>query len=328
MKVLITGGTGLVGTAIDELTMSSLDTSHSEKSEKWIYLSSKDCDLADYQKVKECFRKYNPDVIIHLAANVGGLFKNAAHKLEMFNTNLIMNYNVLENAYNANIRRVICCLSTCIFPDGLNRVLTENDLHLGEPHSSNYGYAYAKRIMEVQCRLYNETSGFHYQCIIPTNIYGPHDNFHLQNSHVIPGLIHKCYLTTNNNVTNNNELVIMGTGTPRRQFIYSKDLAKIIIRLITENIYEPLLICSSPESHETTIYEVAKLIAKQFGINQVVPSENIRQSQNKMNDGQQIKTASPAKLLSLFPDFEFTPLEHGIQETVGWFKDNYPNIRM
>jgi len=311
MKVLITGGTGLVGRAIQELKPNT----------NWIYLSSKDYDLSDYQKVKECFRKYNPDIIIHLAANVGGLFKNAAHRLEMFNTNIMMNYNVLDNAYKANIRRVICCLSTCIFPDGLNRVLTEADLHLGEPHSSNYGYAYAKRIMEVQCRLYNETPDFHYQCIIPTNIYGPNDNFHLENSHVIPGLIHKCHLNRGSY-----EFRIMGTGMPRRQFIYSKDLAKIIVQLVDENIYEPLLICSSPESHETTIYEVAKLIAKQFGIDNVVPSEV--ESQNTKNDGQQIKTASPARLLSLFPNFEFTQLEDGIQETVAWFKENYPNIRM
>jgi len=318
MKVLITGGTGLVGSAIREL----------KPNPDWIYLTSKDCDLSDYQKVKDCFHEYKPDIIIHLAANVGGLFKNAAHRLEMFNTNMIMNYNVLDNAYNAKIQRVICCLSTCIFPDGLNRVLTESDLHLGEPHSSNYGYAYAKRMMEVQCRLYNETPGFHYQCIIPTNIYGPRDNFHLENSHVIPGLIHKCYLRSLSlsSASTSNELVIMGTGLPRRQFIYSKDLAKIIVRLVEENIYEPLLICSCPESEETTIYQAAKWIAGQFGIEKVVASE--LKSQNTENDGQQVKTASPARLLSLFPDFQFTQLENGIQETVQWFKNNYPNVRM
>jgi GDP-L-fucose synthase len=308
MKVLVTGGTGLVGSAIKEFRP------------QWIYISSKDCDLSDYSKVKQLLNEYQPDVIIHLAANVGGLFKNALHRLEMFNSNLIMNYNLLENAYNAGIRRVICCLSTCIFPDGLNRSLTETDLHLGEPHHSNYGYAYAKRIMEVQCRLYNETPGFAYQCIIPTNIYGPHDNFHLQNSHVIPGLIHKSYM---NQLSSESVMHIMGTGLPKRQFIYSNDLARIIIQLIDERKYEPILICSTPESDETTILNVAKLIASEFGIEQVIPMETTVGE----NDGQQIKTANPARLLELFPNFHFTSLEYGIKQTVEWFKCTYPNIR-
>jgi GDP-L-fucose synthase len=313
MSVLVTGGTGLVGSAIREFKPD------------WIYLSSFDCSLSDYNAVKNTFNIHKPDVIIHLAANVGGLFKNESQRLEMFNTNLIMNYNVLENAFRAGIKRVICCLSTCIFPDGLNRPLTEGDLHVGEPHVSNYGYAYAKRIMEVQCRLYNENPGYNYQCIVPTNIYGPHDNFHLQNSHVIPGLIHKAFLFAEENKHRISEgpMYIMGTGLPKRQFIYSKDLAKIIIRLVDEKKYNHVLICSTPQSDETTIHHVSKLIAHEFGIQNVVP----REVSSVANDGQYMKTADPSLLLSIFPDLVFTPLSEGIRETVDWFKSNYPNIR-
>lgn len=313
MKVLITGGSGLVGQAIQQLKPSLTN-------ENWIYLSSKDCDLNDFQKVRETLENYQPDIIIHLAANVGGLFKNAANRLAMFNTNLQINYNVLENAYQLGIKRVICCLSTCIFPDGLNRVLTEKDLHLGEPHHSNYGYAYAKRIMEVQCRLYNETPGFHYQCIIPTNIYGPYDNFHIGDSHVIPGLIHKAFLHSQLGLDRPFE--ILGTGMPRRQFIYVGDLAKIIVRLVEDTILEPLLICSTPVETETNILSVAKLIALEFDIHNVMPTEK-----SDKKDGQQIKTASPQKLLDLMPGFQFIPLDQGIHKTVQWFKENYPNIR-
>lgn len=309
MKVLVTGGTGLVGTAIKSIQPD------------WIYLSSKDCDLNDFNSVQTLLQKINPDVIIHLAANVGGLFKNASKRLEMFNSNLLLNYNLLENAYRLNIKRVICCLSTCIFPDGLNRVLTENDLHLGEPHISNYGYAYAKRMMEVQCRLYNETPGFNYQCIIPTNIYGPHDNFNLKDSHVIPGLIHKAFLHSTE--MNDGPFVILGTGLPKRQFIYSHDLANIIVRLILENITEPLLICSTPVTDEITILDVAKLICNVLHIQNVIPAE----TEIGNNDGQQIKTASPDRLLTLMPDLTFTPIEVGLEKTVTWFLDNYPNVR-
>jgi GDP-L-fucose synthase len=176
--------------------------------------------------------------------------------------------------------------------------------------------------MEVQCRLYNETPGFNYQCIIPTNIYGPHDNFNLNDSHVIPGLIHKAFLHYTD-AMNDSPFIILGTGLPKRQFIYSYDLAKIIIRLVLENITEPLLICSTPVTDERTILDVAKLIGNLLQIKNVIPAE----TEIGNNDGQQIKTASPDKLLSLMPDLTFTTLEVGLEKTVNWFLDNYPNIR-
>jgi GDP-L-fucose synthase len=306
-KVLVTGGSGLVGSALRQIKPD------------WIYISSKDYDLLHLEDVNAMFNTYNPDIVIHLAANVGGLFKNAANRLDMFTSNVLINQNVLNSAYQHGIKRVICCLSTCIFPDGLNRILTEKDLHLGEPHYSNYGYAYAKRMMEVQCRLYNEIPDFHYQCIIPTNIYGPYDNFHLENSHVIPGLIHKAHLQEDKNIP----FKIMGTGQPKRQFIYSLDLANIIVRIVSESIYTPLLICSTPETSETTILEVARSICTEFNIQHVEPMDK----QKGVNDGQQIKTASPAKLLTLLPNFQFTPLKDGISQTVKWFKENYDILR-
>ena len=310
MKVLVTGGSGMVGSSLKIIEPN------------WIYLSSKDGDLTNFETVRSILKKYEPEMIIHLAANVGGLFKNEAKRLEMFNSNIIINYNVLENAYLVGIKRIICCLSTCIFPEGLNRVLTEKDLHLGEPHHSNYGYAYAKRIMEVQCRLYNETPGYHYQCIIPTNIYGPFDNFNTADSHVIPGLIHKAYLHSIDNL--DKPMSILGSGLPKRQFIYSVDLAKIIVELVRINNTEPLLICSCHENDEVSILDVAKLITKEFNIIDVLPSEiNFGQ-----NDGQQVKTVCPFRLTQILPNYVSTPLEKGIKETVSWFKENYPNVRL
>ena len=314
MKVLVTGGTGLIGSAIQKYRPD------------WIYLGSKDGDLTNFEAVKNILEKHKPDAIIHLAANVGGLFKNISNRLEMFNSNIIINYNVLENAYKQGIKRVICCLSTCIFPDGLNRVLKEEDLHLGEPHNSNYGYAYAKRIMEVQCRLYNQSdAGFNYQCIIPTNVYGPNDNFNLDNSHIIPGIIHKAYIHSQSN----NKLepfTILGTGLPKRQFIYSYDLAKIIINLLLNNITEPLLICSSPESDEITILDVAKIIGTHFNITVIKP-EISEEGCGHVRDGQQIKTACPTKLLRIMPNLELTALKTGIANTINWFLQSYPNVR-
>lgn len=310
MKVLVTGGSGMVGSSLKIIQPD------------WIYLSSENGDLTDFEIVRNIFKTHQPEILIHLAANVGGLFKNQAKRLDMFNSNLMINYNVLENAYLAGIKRIICCLSTCIFPEGLNRVITEKDLHLGEPHHSNYGYAYAKRIMEVQCRLYNETPGYNYQCIIPTNIYGPYDNFNIQDSHVIPALIHKAYLHSINN--SDKPMTILGSGLPKRQFIYSVDLAKIIVELVRINNTEPLLICSCPEKDETSILNIAKLIAKEFNILEVIPSDiNVGN-----NDGQQIKTVCPSRLVEILPNYLPTSLEVGIHETITWFKENYPNLRL
>ena len=317
MKVLVTGGTGLIGSAIKKYRS------------EWIYIGSKDGDLTNFEAVKNILEKHKPDAIIHLAANVGGLFKNISRRLEMFNSNIIINYNVLENAYNQGIKRVICCLSTCIFPDGLNRVLKEEDLHLGEPHNSNYGYAYAKRIMEVQCRLYNQSDvSCNYQCIIPTNVYGPNDNFNLDNSHIIPGLIHKAYIHSQSNKTE--PFTILGTGLPKRQFIYSYDLAKIIINLLVCNITEPLLICSSLESDEVSILDVATIIATHFNITDIkteVSGDHKHVTVGLINDGQQIKTACPAKLFKIMPNLELTCLKKGIADTVKWFLQSYPNVR-
>ena len=131
MRVLVTGGTGLVGRAIQNFRPD------------WIFLGSKDCNLNNRVAVQELLTREQPDVVIHLAANVGGLFKNENQRLEMFQSNLLLNQNVLDCAFEVGIKRVLCCLSTCVFPDGLNRIMTEDDLHAGETHHSNFGYAYA-----------------------------------------------------------------------------------------------------------------------------------------------------------------------------------------
>jgi len=187
--VLITGASGLVGSAIK-----SIEKNYSYN---FVHLDSKSCDLTDYQKTLESFVSIKPDVVIHLAACVGGLFKNMNEKVKMFEDNILINTNVVRASYQCGVDTLIACLSTCVFPDNIG-VLNELCLHNGPPHSSNEGYAYAKRMLEVQCKLYQQQFNKRYFCIIPTNIYGPNDNFNLEDSHVIPAFIHKCYLAKQN----------------------------------------------------------------------------------------------------------------------------------
>ena len=106
----------------------------------------------------------------------------------------MMNTNVLEASRRVGVKKVVSFLSTCVFPDDVEYPLTEKKIHLGEPHSSNYPYAYAKRMLDIQSRAYREQYGVNYISVIPTNIYGMHDNYSLDDGHVIPSLIHRCYL--------------------------------------------------------------------------------------------------------------------------------------
>ena len=306
--ILVTGGSGLVGMALQSIVESF------RPEYQFIFMDSKKCDLNSFDKTLTTFKEIKPNYVIHLAACVGGIFKNMEQKVKMIEDNVLINTHVLKSCYLSGVKKVICCLSTCIFPDNTEYPINESMINNGPPHSSNEGYAYAKRLLEIQCKCYNQQFGTQYICIIPTNIYGPHDNFHLEDSHVIPGLIHRCFLAKQKG----EPFIVRGTGKPLRQFIYSTDLAKIIIQLILEyNSTESIII--SP-SEEYSILSVAKLINNHFN--------NKIEFDSGWSDGQYRKTADNSKLLEFLPKFLFTPLECGISETVEWFKKKYPNIRL
>lgn len=296
--VLVTGSSGLVGSAIRKLSPTY--------NYNFIFSVSKDCDLTSYEQTNAYFNKERPDIVIHLAACVGGLYKNMNNKVQMLEQNLLINFNVLKCCHNIGVEQCICVLSTCIFPDQTSYPIDESMLHNGPPHSSNDAYAYAKRMMEQHCRAYNEQYGTNYSCVIPCNIYGPNDNFSLDDGHVIPSLIHKCHLAKQKGLP----FEVRGTGTPLRQFIYSEDLAKLILESVGKLKRENVIF--SPED-EISIKDVATMIAQEYNYvdNMVFNST--------YSDGQYKKTASCAKMRSLFPDFKFTPIHIGIQRAVEFF---------
>jgi len=306
MKVLlVTGGTGLVGNSVKAISKEYIDKY------KFIYISSKDFDLSLFDETKAMFERYKPHYVIHLAACVGGLYKNMNNKVEMLEKNLIINYNVVKCCHDYKVEKLISCLSTCIFPDNVTYPIDETFLHNGPPHYSNYAYAYSKRMLEIHSNVYRENYGDNFICVSPTNVYGPYDNFDLEDGHVLPALIHKCFLAKENN----EDFVIRGTGSPLRQFIYSEDLAKLIM-IIMENHNDNNLILSVPESHEISIRDIGRLIAKSYGY------ENRIVFDSSYSDGQYKKTVSVEKLLSKIGDFKFTNIENGIQKTVEWFVKN------
>ena len=222
--VMVTGGSGLVGAAI----AAYVEETGAKDNEKWIYLSSKDGDLRKREDTEKIFEKNKPTHVIHLAAKVGGLFANMSQKVEFFRENILINDNIMECCRIYKVKKLVSFLSTCIFPDKTTYPIDETMLHDGPPHSSNEGYAYAKRLIDTMNRAYAEEYGCNFTSIIPTNIYGPSDNFSIQNGHVIPGLIHKCYIAKKDNTP----FTIWGSGTPLRQFIYSRVRACIGIKYV------------------------------------------------------------------------------------------------
>ncbi|KRY27489.1 GDP-L-fucose synthase [Trichinella spiralis] len=296
--VLVTGASGLIGRAMQAVIREKVK--NYDVNMNWIFVSSKDADLTNYVQTKLMFQVHQPTAVIHLAAKVGGLFCNLDNNLSFFRENMMINDNVLRCAHEHNIKRVISCLSTCIFPDNTTYPLDENMIHLGPPHESNMGYAYAKRMLDMLSSLYNRQYGYCYTSIVPCNVFGPHDNFSLKND---------------------TPLVVFGTGKPLRQYIYSLDLARLIIWAL-ENYKDPTpIILATDEADEVTIEHVAKSIAQGMQFQGPIIFDTSK------SDGQFKKTSSNAKMRSYLPDFKFTPFDKAIQETAEWFTANFDSAR-
>eukprot|EP01129_Flabellula_baltica_P017783 TRINITY_DN9_c0_g1_i1.p1 TRINITY_DN9_c0_g1~~TRINITY_DN9_c0_g1_i1.p1 ORF type:complete len:326 (-),score=75.47 TRINITY_DN9_c0_g1_i1:27-1004(-) len=320
--VLVTGGSGLVGQAIRAVVEEDPETYGGYE---FYYSNSSEANLVDYESTAALFERVNPTFVIHLAARVGGLYRNMNEGTRMFEDNLAINKNVVECCDKFGVKNSVHCLSTCIFPDKVEYPISEDKLHEGAPHFSNAGYAYAKRMLDVHTSLYNKE----YQkkgedrsmiCVIPTNVYGPHDNFNLEDSHVIPGLMHKAFISQRDN----SQYVIYGSGTPLRQFIHSYDLAKLMLWTMFEyskSSWETIILSPDPES-EVSIKDVALSVASAMG----VAEENIVFDTSKA-DGQFKKTADNSRLRTFHPDYEFIQMDEGIKQTAEWFKANYETLR-
>jgi GDP-L-fucose synthase len=302
--IIVTGGTGLVGKALQRL--------HPE----FIYLGSKDGDLRSLEETKQIFEKHQPTGIIHLACIVGGLYKNINSNYEMFMDNMSINNNIMQCCKDYNVKHGLFILSTCVFPDKTEYPINETMLHNGAPHCSNEGYAYAKRNLEIMCRLHNKKYGTKFICVIPTNIYGTHDNFNLEDAHVIPNLIHKTLVADKEN----RPLTLRGSGKALRQFLFVDDFAKMLSKLLNSEIEEELVVCAPRE--EISIQLLTDMIVYLYEF------ENGVDYDLSYSDGQYKKTADGGTFNRLFPEFRYTSLLDGLKKTIDWFKQNYPNIRM
>lgn len=310
--MLVTGGTGLVGRALQDIV-----ATQGLSRDEWHFVGSKDADLRDPQQTRKLFERVQPTHVLHLAALVGGLFHNLSRKVDFFRENMAINDSVLQCCQQFHVEKLVSCLSTCVFPVETSYPLDETMLHNGRAHNSNEGYAMAKRLIDTLNRCYADQFGCNFTSVIPTNIYGPHDNFNIDNGHVVPGLIHKCYLAKRDLTP----FAIWGSGKPLRQFIYSLDVARLMLWTLDHyNSVEPLIL-SVGEEDEVSIGNVAQEIAAAMDFRGEIMFDSSKA------DGQFKKTASNAKLRSLLPDFQFTPISKGLQQTSAWLEANYEKAR-
>lgn len=312
-RILVTGGSGLVGRAIQAV----VEGGEKRNDEEWFFITSKDADLTDTAQTKALFDKVKPTHVIHLAAMVGGLFRNLKFNLDFLRNNIKINDNVLHTSYEFGVKKVVSCLSTCIFPDKTTYPIDETMVHNGPPHDSNFGYAYAKRLIDVQNRAYHVQHGCNFTSVIPTNVFGPHDNFSIEDGHVLPGLMNKVYQAK----ATNTPFVVWGTGAPLRQFIYSLDLARLFIWVLREYPEIDPIILSVGEEDEVSIKQAAEMVVEAMDFKGEVIYDTSK------SDGQFKKTASNAKLRKYLPDFKFTPIKQAIKETCDWFVANYDKAR-
>jgi len=297
--MLVTGGGGMVGSCVSG--------EHKPR--------SSELDLLNYEQVKDYLSDNNIKRVCHCAGLVGGIKMNSARPADFFHENMLMGLNLMNACKEVGVDKVLLLSSTCAFPHKAPTPFSEDCIQNGEPHPSNYGYAYAKRMLEILARSYRQQYNMDVISVIPCNVYGPRDNFDLEESHVVPGLIHKAKIAR----AEDEPLKVWGSGRARREFLYSEDLGKILDEVMESYSSDTPLIVSPPE--EDSIEDIAASIASEYRL----PNGYVLD--NSMPDGPLSKKSCSERFESLYGHINLTPIESGINKTVNWFEENYYDAR-
>ena len=273
--------------------------------------------IGDLTSTTPSSRHNHNDVWINAAARVGGVKGNTDFVGDFYRDNINIANNVLEGARQANVKKLVSILSTCIYPDAayVDYPITEDQLHNGPPHPSNYGYAYAKRMLDVGSRAYRQQWGCNFITVVPNNLYGPHDNYDLNNGHVIPSLIRKFYEAH----LASTDVTIWGSGNPLREFTFSEDAARVVW-WCAENYNEPEPI-NIGNTEEVSIGDVAREIGRILGFKGQIKFDTSKP------EGQFRKPTSNKKLRDLGCEVKYTPLSIGLEASIDFFVNNYPRVR-
>jgi len=295
--ILVTGGTGLVGKHLQDILPEAT------------YVSSSAYDLMDMGAVREMMIDFEPEVVIHLAARVGGMLDNMNNPVNYLEENVLMNTNVLKACHEFDVEKVIAILSTCIYPDKVKTYpMKEEDLFNGPPTPTNFSYGFAKRCMAAHIDAYRKQYNKKWCYLIPCNLYGEYDKYEEHHSHFVSALIKKIYEA-------DESIELWGTGKPLRQFMYGGDLARIIKYMIDNEIVDDFNV--APE----WVYSIDEIV--KIGKKACLKDKLVVNYDNTKPDGQFRKDVDSSKLLSVLKDFKFTTLNEGIKKVYDKFSKRH-----
>lgn len=303
-KIYIAGHRGLVGSAI-------LRGLQAKGYTNLVYRNSSELDLRKFDDVLSFFIQEQIDYVFMAAAKVGGIIANNDYPADFIRDNLLIQTNVIDASYKTGVQKLLFLGSTCIYPKLAPQPLKEEYLLTGELEATNEPYAIAKIAGIKMCQSYNRQYGTTYISVMPTNLYGPNDNFDLERSHVLPALLRKIHEAKENNMPH---VEIWGTGTPKREFLHADDLADACLFLMDE--YEDNEIINVGVGEDISIKELAELIKKVVGYNGELKFNTSKP------DGTPRKLVDVTKISNLGWKAKIS-LEDGIRSSYQWFIDNH-----
>lgn len=311
-RIFVAGHRGMVGSAIVRQLRSLGDVNV-------LTQSRKDLDLKNQQNVAEFFASHDIDEVIIAAAKVGGIHANSTYPADFIYDNLQIQNNIIHHSHLSGIQKLLFLGSTCIYPKHANQPIKEEELLTGSLEPTNEPYAIAKIAGIKMCESYNRQYGRDYRSVMPTNLYGPGDNFHPKDSHVMPALITRIHKAKVNNLK---EVSIWGTGNPRREFLFVEDMAEAALYIHNLDIDKYQSITEASLSHinvgsgkDISIKELAEIICEVIGYHGELTFDLSKP------DGTMQKLSSCEKLSHLGWKFN-KPLLEGIKETYMWYLDN------
>lgn len=303
-RVLITGGSGFLGShVVEELKRRGATELHTPR--------SRDYDLRKHEQVKKCLKDIRPDVIIHMAAVVGGIGANRAHPGSFFYDNATMGIHLIEEARLAGVKKMTNLGTICAYPKFTPVPFRETELWNGYPEETNAPYGLAKKMMLVQGQAYRQEYGFNTIFLLPVNLYGPRDNFDPDSSHVIPALIRKALEAKESGAS---EMVCWGTGSATREFLYVEDCARAIV-LATER-YDGADPVNLGSGMEISIRDLSEKIARLCGFTGKIVWDSSKP------DGQPRRCLDTSQATEKFGFRAEVPFEEGLKQTIAWYLEN------
>jgi GDP-L-fucose synthase len=291
MKVVVTGGTGLVGTYLQNYI-------------DGVYINSSQYDLTRESEVLDLYEDHKPDVVIHLAAKVGGIMDNIEHPFEYYEQNLLMNTYMVKYARLFKVEKFVGVLSSCIFPDVVDHYpMVEEDMHKDLPNANNFGYGYAKRVMGCHIDIARK-QGLNFSYISPSNLYGEFEHGDVSRKHFVGALLEKIHTAK---INGDDHITLFGDGTPLRQFTFAKDIAEILDMIVKHDVQENMNV-STPSN--MTIDFMAREALEALDARDM----RIIYDTSKPN-GQYRKDIDTTKFKNIFPNYEFTSYIQGIKQT-------------